>query len=244
MQQLSLLYDQINIVFYVLQHKLYTNLSFYNDQFNLLKLVSIFFIGIFTSLTPCFISVLPLIFSSTNIFTNFNVFTKISFFIGLITSLVVIIIFLYIGHSQLKKFFFHIPLISSCVFICIALNLLEIISLTTFIHNVDLKNNHFNNIYLQSYFTGFGVGLSCLPCNFSLIWTTILWLYNSDKMLESFIYLFMYIFSCLFPFIMLFILPFRLLKFYKLIYLWDSIISLGGLYMLAFGCFMFFQQVL
>nr|YP_009300416.1 hypothetical protein BI106_gp006 [Campylaephora sungminbooi]AKU47335.1 hypothetical protein [Campylaephora sungminbooi] len=244
MQQIIFLYNQINIIFYLLQHKFYSNLSFYYDQFNLLKLLSLFFIGIFTSLTPCFISVLPLVLSSTVSFNNFNIFIKLSLFTGLITSLVVIIIVLYIGNGKFNNIFLNTPLVSSFIFIWIALNLLEIISLAFFVNNIDLAKKNFNNIYLQSYLTGFGIGLSCLPCNCSLILTTILWLYNSDKIIESLIYLLIYLLSCLLPFIVIFLLPFRLLKFQKFIGLWDSIIQLGGFYMLTVGCFIFFQQVL
>nr|YP_010865348.1 cytochrome c biogenesis protein transmembrane region [Campylaephora boydenii]WGT74098.1 cytochrome c biogenesis protein transmembrane region [Campylaephora boydenii] len=243
MQQIIFLYNQINIVFYLLEHKLYSNLSFYYDQFNLLKLLSLFFIGIFTSLTPCFISVLPAVLSSTVAFNNFNIFIKLSLFTGLITSLVGIIIILYLGNGKFDNILRKIPLISSFIFIWIALNLLEIISLAFVVNHIDLVKNN-NNIYLKSYLTGFGLGFSCLPCNCSLILTTILWLYNSDKIVESLIYLLIYLFSCLLPFIVIFFLPFRLLKFQKFIMLWDSIIGLGGFYMLTMGCFIFFQQVL
>ena len=244
MQQLILLYNQISINFFLLQHKFYTNLSFYYDQFNILKLCTIFFIGICTSLTPCFISVLPLIFSSNSTFNNANIFAKISVFIGLITSLLVIIILLYIGNGRFDKIFIHLPLISSFIFVLIALNLLEIINISLFINTINLLPNNLSNIYLQSYLTGFGIGLSCLPCNGSLIVTTMLWLYNSNKMIESLIYLVIYFCSCLLPFVLILLLPFGFVQLKKYIALWDYSIRLVGFYLLTSGCFIFFKQLL
>ena len=244
MQQIVLLYNQINVIVYLLQNKFYTNLSFYYNQFNIWKLLSLFCIGVFTSLTPCFISILPLIFSSTTTFNYFNILTNISLFLGLMSSLIIVVGILYISNGKLNQIFIHVPLISSCIFMFISLNFLGIIDFSRFVKSVNFTRYYISNIYIQSYVTGLGIGLSCLPCNSSLILTTILWCYNSDKLIESFIYLLVYLFSCLLPFIVIFLLPSKLFKFQKFIYLWNSIIKLGGFYMLTFGSFLFFQQLL
>ena len=244
MQQLILLYNHIDLIFYLLQHKFYVSLSFYYDQFNLLKLLIIFCIGIFTSLTPCFISILPLIFSSTITVNYLNIFTRISLFLGLASSLVIVVLILYIGNGKFDQIFIHFPSVSSFIFIFIALNLLDIVNFAPVVNNINLTKFYISNIYIQSYVIGLGVGLSCLPCNSSLILTTIVWVYNSDKLIESFVYLLVYLFSCLLPFIMIFLLPSKLFKFQKFIDLWDSIVKLGGFYMLMFSSFILLQQLL
>ena len=244
MQQLVFLYNKINVTLYIFQHTLYNNLSLYYDSFNLLKLFSLLFIGIFTSLTPCFISILPMILSSSTTLRPVNIFTKSTIFIGFMSSLILIIFIVYIGNGTFIRIANNIPVISSLFLIILALNLLGVTKISFFIDSLFFDQSIFKNIYINAYIIGFSLGLASLPCNSSLIFTTILWLYNSERILESFGYLFIYLFGCLLPFIIILLIPFEFLKFQKWINLWDLIIELGGGYMLTFAVFTFFQQLL
>nr|YP_009297042.1 cytochrome c biogenesis protein transmembrane region [Ceramium japonicum]AOM66385.1 cytochrome c biogenesis protein transmembrane region [Ceramium japonicum] len=243
MQQLIYFYNDFSVVFYLFKHSLYNNLSIYYDQFNLLKVLSLLFLGLFTSLTPCFLSVLPLIFSSTTLLNYLNS-TKIILFLGLISSLLFIIGLLYIGNDKLYNLFIHIPIISSIMFIFIALNILGIINISYFLTSFNnINQDIFNNIYLQSYFMGFSIGLGSLPCNGSLILTTILWIYSANKIVESCVYLLIYLLGCMLPFAIIFLLPLKFLKFQ--IYLFMELFNTFSriLYVNAW-LFYIFQQVL
>lgn len=244
MGQLFFLYNKINIILYCFQHSLYVNLSFNDEHINLLNLLSLFLIGILTSLTPCFISILPVVISSTSTFLYLNLLTKIMLFMGLKTSFILIITFLYLGNSQLSHILNNIPFISSLIFISLSLNLLGVINLGFYSKNLNFKNGFLNNMYVQAYLSGFICGLSSLPCNSSIILTTILWVYNSNRILNSLIYLLIYLLGCLLPFFCIFLLPFKLRPFKKFIYFWNYLISFGGFYMLTFGFFTFFKQLL
>lgn len=244
MTQLFFLYNKINIILYIFQHFLYSNLSFHDKSIHFSNLLSLTFIGILTSITPCFISILPLLISSTSTFVNFNLFTKIMLVLGVTSSLFVIITLFSLCNSQLSQVLNKVPLISSFIFISLSLNLLGITNLTLSLENFNLKNNSYNNIYLQSYLSGFGIGLSSLPCNASIMLTTILWLYDSNRIFNSVIYLFVYLLGCLLPFLIFFLLPVKLISFKKFIYFWNYIVLSVGFYMLTFGLFTFIKQIL
>lgn len=244
MNELFFLYNKINMILYFFQHLLYSNLSFHDKSIHFSNLLSLTFIGILTSVTPCFISILPLFISSTNTFVNFNLFTKIMLVLGVTSSLLVVITLLYLCNSQLSQFLNKVPLISSFIFISLSLNLLGITNLALSLEIFNLKDNSYNNIYLQSYLSGLGIGLSSLPCNASIMLTTILWLYDSNRIFNSLTYLFVYLLGCVLPFLIFFLLPFKLVSFQKFIYFWNYIVSFAGFYMLTFGLFTFIKQLL
>lgn len=236
-----LIYNKISVYFYLFQRYIYMIASSKYNFFYFFKLLSIFIAGIFTIFTPCFISLLP-IFLSYASYIKDNIWIKRLYFFGLCSSFIVIIIPLYFSSNKFLNIFAKLPIISAICFILISLNLLNILQISFIFKNTFL-NKKKNYSYLQYYLIGLSIGFSCLPCNASIMLTTILWFSNNSTLLKSILYLFIYLGGCLFPFFIIFYMPVKFYSFDSFIRLWNQVMPLGGILMLSFGSFILFQNL-
>nr|QCI06711.1 Thiol:disulfide interchange protein [Gayliella sp.] len=236
-------YNYITILFYLLQKQIYLSVLSESNQFDILKITSLLLIGIFTSITPCFLSVTPLLISYTNFF-NISFLRKKIFYLGLLSSFIVIIIIFYYGSYQLRYIFTGLPIFTAILFIVLGLNLLGILSVSIDINILKFYQLNQFNVLIRSYLLGCLIGFSALPCNASLILTIVLWLSKIDNIIQACINLTIYVFGCLLPFIAILYIPINNLKVNKFVNLWNMIISLLAFVILSTNSFILFQEVL
>ena len=236
-------YNYITIIFYLLQKQIYLSLLLESNHFNILKVMSLILIGIFTSITPCFLSVAPTLISYTN-FLSISFFRKKIFYLGVLSSFIIIIATFYYGSYQLRYIFTSLPIFIAIFFIILGLNLLEIFNFSIDINILQFYQLNQLNVLIQSYLLGCLIGFSALPCNASLILTTVLWLSKTDNTIQACINLIIYVFGCLLPFIVVLYIPMNSLKIDKFVNVWSSIISLLAFIILSTNSFILFQQIL
>lgn len=238
MSSLIYIYNYITILFYLLQKQIYLSLLSESNQFNILKAISLLSLGIFTSITPCFLSVAPLLIS------YISFLRKKIFYSGLLSSFIIIIITFYYGSYQLRNIFTSLPIFIAIFFIILGINLLGIVNFSIDINFFQFHQLHQLNVLVQSYLLGCFIGFSALPCNASLILTTVLWLSKIDSIIQACINLIIYIFGCLLPFILILYIPINSLKVNKFVDLWSFIISLLAFIILSTNSFILFQEIL
>lgn len=219
--------DKYQVFLYLFYQTIYRFLRISSGDINFALFPLLVSMGILTVLTPCFISMFPILFTYINSTTHKTVNILI-FIFGIMNS--ILITFLISSSINLYSFFYHLPLISSLILIVVALNLMKIVEFSLiskiFYSRLDWII-HFN-INLQSYFMGLVIGLGSTPCNTSIIVLLVFLLKHTNNTLYLSFYLFTYLFGCFL--ILLVILNLKIDKYYftSLILLWNSFIPLSG----------------
>jgi len=239
------LYTSIQILLYSCQQNIYFILSSFNNYYVLIKFIFLLFLGTLTSLTPCFLSFIPVVFSYFNSI-NASFLDKIMMILGLFSSLIILICSIYLFNSQAISLLVSVPILSYLILMIIALNLLQILdfsSLFFFLNTSSLDTINYNSTYLKSYTIGFFIGLGSLPCNIGIILTTISWLYNSINLIQSIIFLFIYLIGCILPFFIVFFLLY--LKFERnwFINFWNTLVPFSGASILSFALFLLLEKL-
>nr|YP_009397777.1 thiol:disulfide interchange protein [Sonderella linearis]ARW66963.1 thiol:disulfide interchange protein [Sonderella linearis] len=195
--------DFYEILIYSLQQYLYKFVYINFESFSLITPILLFFCGFFTSITPCFISIIPLIIA----YMNNQVINKNLFILGFMTSFI-LMLFL----TNLINYFFivkSISIISLFILLFISLNLLQIINFS-FFSNFFYKRVKYliqYNLIFDSYLTGFLIGFSIIPCNTSIAFIITFGLVNKFNILICINYFIFYLLGCLC--LMFFILNFQ-----------------------------------
>nr|YP_010619789.1 Thiol:disulfi de interchange protein [Symphyocladia marchantioides]WAX03802.1 Thiol:disulfi de interchange protein [Symphyocladia marchantioides] len=232
------LYDFFNsyyIFFYTLQNKLCSLLFVSSNEQSILLAILLFFFGLITVFTPCFLSLLPLAFSYINSKKNYGL--NISLFItGLLTSFVILILF-----TNVFGFFLvvdELPVFSYLILIVVALDLMKIVNISKF--NIPCRQYILtffaNNMFLQSYLMGLIIGSSSLPCNTSIIIVVTFLLNNLSSIFLSLLYLIIYLVGCAFPLLLTLIIKFDYNNFSLLLFVWKSIFPVSGSFLFVFSC--------
>lgn len=237
------IYNYANVLFYFLQKQIYLVLLSESSKFYFLKVLSLLFMGTLTSITPCFLSMTPLLISYTNFF-NISFVRKIACYLGLLSSFIILIIISYYGSYQLNNIFIGLPIFTAIFFIILGLNLLGIFNLSVNIKILQIYQLNQLNVLIQSYLLGCLIGFSAFPCNASLILTTVFWLSKVDDIIQCFIYLIIYLFGCLLPFMLILYIPKNIIRVNKLVDFWDFLVSLLAFTILSTNSFTLFQQIL
>nr|QCI04021.1 Thiol:disulfide interchange protein [Antithamnionella ternifolia] len=243
--QILKIYHSFQIFFYFFQQKIYLLLSLQNNYYIFFKLICIFILGILTSLTPCFLSSIPLVISYSNSI-NLNSINKNLIILGSFSSLIGLTCLVYLFNYKSNLVLVNIPILSSLIFIIISLNLLDIWDISRFFFFFDintLDKVNYNSIYIQSYLLGISLGLASLSCNIAIIFTTISWLYSHMNFIQLLVFLLSYLLGCIFPFVVIFYLPFQFFKINFFIKLWNYFIPLSGAILLSCGCFSLLTQL-
>nr|YP_009399639.1 thiol:disulfide interchange protein [Digenea simplex]ARW69458.1 thiol:disulfide interchange protein [Digenea simplex] len=201
------LLDKYEIITYSLYQSLYSLLFSSSNFTNFFSICLFFSLGLITILTPCFISIIPLVLSYAN-YTNQQKFNKILFLCGLLNSFFLMLILS--NFFSFYIFFDKISILSSLFLIVIALNLMQILDfslLSNFFYQI-IPNYLKFGFNASSYIIGSFIGLSSIPCNSSIILFVTFWLTNLNNCISFLLYLSIYLLGCLLP--LLFLLNFKM----------------------------------
>nr|QCI05606.1 Thiol:disulfide interchange protein [Cryptopleura ramosa] len=237
-------YDHYEVILYNLQHKIYYLLFSEVSSFNFVIFILIFFSGILTSLTPCFMSILPLSISYINIDYKYNI-NKNIFILGLITSLLVILLLANFISYQYYSYIIKIPLLSSLILILLSLNLIQIVDFsyifsffTKFLNKI-----YTNHILLKSYLLGCLLGLTAFPCSTSILLVFVFWINHSANFFLLFLYWIIYLLGCIIPLIFIVNIAIVYMRSNLILSIWRFLLPFSGFIMLFASLFSFFDKV-
>nr|QCI08707.1 Thiol:disulfide interchange protein [Sphondylothamnion multifidum] len=228
-------FESYEVYFYSWQQQWYSLLIVSISHFQLSSVCIVILFGIFTSLTPCFISIIPLSLAYVSSF-NKDYMSKNIFILGITSSTLLIMLLINIFNYQYIKYIDSLPVISCLILCFIGLNFLQIIDLfraNTFFTKYLNSWNNSNSIQLYNYLTGCIVGLSALPCSSSIIFIVSFWLLNSINLMLSLTYLFFYSFGYLISMFFIFNIVFNYTKISVIASIWDYFIPISGFMILT-----------
>lgn len=184
-------FDSYQFSLFAAQQQLYSFLSLSINSSKISLVFVMFFLGILTTFTPCFLSIFPLVLAYLNARQN-HLINRNFLFLGLVSSSVLIMFLTHFVsyYTFLKK----IPIFSSFVLLLVSLNFLGILDFS-FITNLLYRQKYMLNrssIYIENYLTGFLFGISFVPCNTSIIFLVTFGLTNSMTFLNFIFYLIFY----------------------------------------------------
>nr|QCI07948.1 Thiol:disulfide interchange protein [Plumaria plumosa] len=242
-------YDHYQVALYYAQQKIYYILSLNIDQFRFSTSIILFCCGIFTSFTPCFISLVPLSLAYINTQSlNAKKNNKNIFICGILTSLLLLIFLLNSFHYQYAHYINNIPIISALILCFISLNLLQILNFSNIFLSLNLDILSFSNLdsqfFIQNYVIGFLIGLSALPCSTSIIFVVIFWLSHFLNIAIYYAYLFIYILGCIISLLCILNLTISYSQIYIVKFTWDLIIPLSGCIMLTLSLFNLLEKIM
>ena len=161
-------FDYYSMFMYFLQQYLVHIFVSLHDNYQVFLYIIFFCFGIITVLTPCFFSMLPVLFISINIRENDN--KNIIFCItGLLVSFCLVIFLTYLfSSSYLVR---RLPVLSYSILFLLSLDFMKILDLSGFYNYLSsvLRFNQLRSFVISSYFIGFLVGLSSLPCSTPIV---------------------------------------------------------------------------
>lgn len=184
-------FDSYQFSLFAAQQQLYSFLSLSINSSKISFVFVMFFLGVLTTFTPCFLSIFPLVLAYLNARQN-HLINKNFLFLGLVSSSVLIMFLTHFVsyYTFLKK----IPIFSSFVLLLFSLNFLGILDFS-FITNLLYQQKYMLNrssIYIENYLTGFLLGISFVPCNTFIIFLVTFGLTNSMTFLNFIFYLIFY----------------------------------------------------
>nr|YP_010619400.1 Thiol:disulfi de interchange protein [Xiphosiphonia pinnulata]WAX03413.1 Thiol:disulfi de interchange protein [Xiphosiphonia pinnulata] len=228
-------FDSYYAFFYVLQKQLSFLLFVSSNEQGILFAMLLFFLGLITVFTPCFLSLLPLALSYINSKKNYGL--NISLFItGLLTSFLILIVCTnFVGFSF---FIYKLPVLSYLILILVSLDLMKIVNISKLTSPFSQYILMFSvdNTSLQSYLMGLIIGSSSLPCNTSIIIVVTLLLNKLNNIFLFSLYLLMYLTGCVFPLLLILKIEFDYHKFAFLFFIWKSIFPVTGSFLFVFSC--------
>ena len=234
MLQLSQFFDKYQVLLYVFYQNVY---EFLSGTYNFTSPVYFFLLiimGILTVLTPCFVSMLPFLFTYVTSVEN-QALTNVLFVFGVISS--VFLTFLLSNSMSSYTFFYKLPFYSYLILILVSLNFMRILNFSFFTRFFSYPLGKFMtlNVNLGSYIMGIVIGFGSTPCNTSIILIVIFLLKHSPNILILSFYLLLYLLSCFFT--LLVILDFKIdnKNFAYFIFLWNSIFPLTGSILFVFS---------
>nr|YP_009392185.1 thiol:disulfide interchange protein [Osmundaria fimbriata]ARW60747.1 thiol:disulfide interchange protein [Osmundaria fimbriata] len=220
--------DRYEVFIYSLQYSLYQLLSWQNSIGYWWFICIFFCVGLTTIFTPCFISMLPLIFSYLNSNGSYQI-SKSFFIFGVVNS----VLFMFLVSHFFNLYFLvnKLSILSHLLLLLISLNLMQIIDfsflLKIFYLNFPSKTMRYN-FPAQSYLVGLIIGVSSIPCNTSIIFLVTSWLSRISNVFFLFIYLFVYLLGCLLPLIIIFSIKYTYKSFSRFTFIWNILVSSGG----------------
>lgn len=242
-------YDRYQVALYYAQQKIYYILSLNIDQFRLSTSIVLFLCGIFTSFTPCFISLVPLSVAYLNTQSvNSKKINKNIFICGILTSLLLLIFLLNSFHYQYVHYINNIPIISALILCFVSLNLLQILNFSNFFLSLNpgtLSFSRFDSkFFIQNYTIGLFIGLSSLPCSTSIIFVVLFWLSHFFNIFIYYLYLFIYISGCIISLLCILNLTINYSQIYIVKFAWDLIIPISGSVMLTLSLFNLLEKII
>lgn len=224
----------------LLNRLLYMNLYVYSPFFIFFVLLS----GLITALNPCTVSIVPIIFTTIN-----QDFVKkyyfISFFIGLLTVITILLFICSIIGYRYYIIVVSLPFFSSVFSMFIGLFLLKIftfnISMSIPINNERLVFR----IIIKNFFLGCLLAINILPCCIPMLLTLLNLLSSSNNYILISFYCLIYLLGYILP-LCLFILIILRISFIKSIVIFSTIniyAYISGCLMLGWGILKFLEIV-
>ncbi|ASN78836.1 hypothetical protein (chloroplast) [Porphyra umbilicalis] len=194
---------KLDVLLYNGQH-LINNITL--NQLNHLNLASFSFVfvsGLFTSCSPCLISVLPIcivyISGESQELSQINKLKNLFFFcLGSISSFTTLGLIATLLAKTYSKFFNGIPIISALVIIYMGFSLLNLVPLSNNKINTKINNNNQN---IKMYLSGIGIGLAISSCSTPIFVTLLIWINSSHKLFIGLIFILIYSIGYIFPII-------------------------------------------
>nr|YP_009326585.1 thiol:disulfide interchange protein [Membranoptera platyphylla]AMJ16842.1 thiol:disulfide interchange protein [Membranoptera platyphylla] len=234
------------ISLYYLQQKIASFLFLEITTIKPIIVLVLFFSGILTSVTPCFISIVPLSISYINSNSDGYNYKNI-LLLGICTSLFIVIFSMSFVNYSFFLFFKGIPFISFFTLMLIALDLLQVLNFSNYLNSFYVNNLNkkktYNNLIIKSYFTGCIIGFTTVPCSSPIILLINFWLHHSDQILFSFIYLIIYLMGSIIPLFFIFNVILNYIQLYILSYVWNTIIPFMGCFLLSISTFLFLDKL-
>nr|YP_009313817.1 Thiol:disulfi de interchange protein [Hommersandiophycus borowitzkae]SCW22071.1 Thiol:disulfi de interchange protein [Hommersandiophycus borowitzkae] len=212
------------------------------NHLSLTNLLITFTGGIFTSISPCVLSSIPVATLYINT-TKHKIYNTLILIAGISSAILSIGTITILLKRYSWQIFGAVPFLWPMTIIIIGLSLLEIIS----INNIDLtkhKQFGYQDSFLQTYIIGIGLGLSISPCSTPITMTLIAWINTTEKYVQGFILLLLYVVGYITPIIISII---SLKNLEKLIYLSKKsyiIINILGCITVTSGSYYLFKEIL
>nr|YP_009313613.1 Thiol:disulfi de interchange protein [Helminthocladia australis]SCW21867.1 Thiol:disulfi de interchange protein [Helminthocladia australis] len=211
---------------------------------SLTSLLTAFIGGIFTSISPCVLSSLPV----TTLYVN-NTNNKITSTVTIVAGISTSLLCIGIASTVIKKQYWHIagtiPWISPILIIIVGMSLLDVIPIGYLGQGVNagyLQNNRINS-WQKTYFIGLVMGLAMSPCSTPITITLLAWI-NTTKQYSTGIYLLLtYIIGYITPLIISIISFDSFAKIKLLSKYSSSSIYLIGCIIIATGSFSLFKEI-
>lgn len=231
----------LEIKSYYLQQEVYKLFFSQLHHTTLLTLGFIFIGGIFTSINPCLISILPLSLSQIQYHHNKKIRKDIIVY-GLVSSLIIIILIISWLNVSYYKLKLNIPILSSLLTIILGLNLLQVLEFNIF--NTKIINMKIfggtTNQFIAAWITGFTIGLNSSSCSTPILTTIVIWLSNSNNLLTGIIYMTFYLLGYIAPVWILINISINISQMTKL---WNYIIKTSGSILVCIGFFSLLEHI-
>lgn len=226
------LLNDLETLFYFLQQNLSQIISYELNHFKIYIFILLFFSGIFTSINPCLISIIPI-----SILYMIESKNKSGFILGLLSSIISVIILALIVYNYYHKLINNIPILSSLLMIIIGLNLLNILQFQNiYLNTNDLYKTKFYLIF-KNYITGFIIGLSSSTCSTPILINILFWISYSNNLLLGITYICFYLTGYIFPLLFLINISISSMKLHIINKMWNYFIPFNGSIILSIGIF-------
>lgn len=234
---------KLDLLLYNSQHFINTITLHQLNHLSVTSFSFIFLSGLFTSLSPCVISILPvciLYISGEN--QKLNLINKIKnlffFCVGTISSFITLGIVASLLTKTYSQFFSGIPIVSAIIIIYMGFNLLNIVPLTSPKFNNIVTHNNYS---LKMYLSGIGVGIAISSCSTPIFITLLVWINSTQKIFTGFIFIIIYSTGYIFPIIIGSIFSSSFLKLTNISF-WSNLWApLSGTILLSTGTFSLFS---
>nr|YP_010925682.1 cytochrome c biogenesis protein transmembrane region [Neoporphyra dentata]WKD83914.1 cytochrome c biogenesis protein transmembrane region [Neoporphyra dentata] len=236
---------KLDLFIYKSQHLINTITLYKLNHLNATSFSFIFLSGLFTSLSPCVISILPvciLYISGEN--QKLKSISKIKnlciFCLGTISSFITLGVVATLLTKTYSQFFHGIPIISAIIIIYMGLNLLNIVPLDSPKFNgLATKNND----YVKMYLSGVAVGIAISSCSTPIFITLLVWINSIQKIVVGLIFILIYSVGYIFPIIIGSIFSSNFLKL-KHFSFWNNLWApFSGTILLSAGTFSLFSSL-
>nr|YP_010925893.1 cytochrome c biogenesis protein transmembrane region [Neoporphyra seriata]WKD84125.1 cytochrome c biogenesis protein transmembrane region [Neoporphyra seriata] len=236
---------KLDLFIYNSQHLINTITLYQLNHLNATSFSFIFLSGLFTSLSPCVISILPVcilyISGENQKLTSINKIKNLLIFcLGTISSFITLGVVATLLTKTYSQFFNGLPIISAIIIIYMGFNSLNIVPLES--PKFDgLANN--SNYYVKMYLGGVGVGTAISSCSTPIFITLLVWINSLQKIFIGLIFILIYSLGYIFPIIIGSIFSSNFLKL-KHFSVWNNLWApFSGTILLSTGTFSLFSSL-
>lgn len=219
--------DQYSLFMYSLQQYFIRNFMLTHTYYRPVLYLVFTCLGFITVLTPCFFSMLPIIFLSISVRNNSD--SRLFYCVlGLVTSFC---IFIFITHSFSSiSIFSQLPILSYLILIIFSLDFMKVVNLSSLYYSlVSIVNfSYSQTVNMSTYIIGVLIGLSSLPCSTPVILVVDFLLFNNSNVFFVILSILCYFLGFILSLLCILNLKFLYNKFKWFSVFWDSFIPTSG----------------